>query len=138
MRAAAIAMLMAIFVAVPLLGGCPTLGLTPTISKEALDKEPTMTEAEKNAWAAVAEAYTTITAVDRVIESNAKEGLWASKAEAQSYLAKAKDARKKVNEARLFLKAGDWSSAENQAQAIQAVLVVLQREVVRERKKESP
>jgi len=96
------------------------------------------TSTESSAVAAVRrvidEGYATLTSLNRVIASNAREGVW-TKSQAQSYLNQTREVGGKLDKARDALALGDIADAKNQAELTRVLLVELQRRVAAEARK---
>lgn len=90
--------------------------------------EQQSTKPQDIARVAVDEANAALTALNRVISSNVKNGVW-TKPQAQSFLDTSKEYGKQVDRAREALRLGDFTDAEARAKTVKALIIVLQRKV---------
>jgi len=116
-----------------LLPGCGSLGtVQPTPGAAAATALP---EAGKQAQLAINEANVTLTTAAVVIRGNIKDQIW-TKEQAQSYLDKVKLYRKDVDRAQEAVDAGNFITANGQANAVRSLIVILHREVAAQARKE--
>ena len=81
------------------------------------------------------EANVAIVAAYRVIGQNVKDGIW-TKEQAQGYHNKVTDMRRRVDEAQRLVDLGEFGKGKTQAEAVQALIVILHREIAAQARKE--
>jgi hypothetical protein len=80
---------------------------------------------------ALIKAYVTLDAVDLDIKQTAPTGIW-TKAQAQSYLDRSKDARKKLDKAWEVFASGDYQSALSSANVTATLITDLEQELAKQ------
>ena len=95
----------------------------------------TLPEAGKQAQVAVNEANLALTAAANVIAGNVKGAIW-TKAQAQGYLDKVKEYAKRVDRAQELVRLGQFDLGKTQADSVQALILILHREVAAQARKE--
>jgi len=116
-----------------LLAGCGVggvLNVEPLHTPIVVESEDAAVKAFRIARNAVDEANAELTAVNRVIDSNAKAGIW-TKEQAQGYLNQSKAFGRDVDKAQDSLLLGNLNDASVRAAAIKALILQLQLEVAK-------
>jgi hypothetical protein len=111
-------------------GGLPGVSTQPLHAPVVVENEDAAVKAFRLARNSVDEANADLTALNRVIASNATAGIW-TKSQAQGYLNRSKDFGKQVDQARAALLVGDLNDATVKAAAIKALIVQLQLELAK-------
>jgi hypothetical protein len=120
--------------ALAILSGCAlfTPYQAPVSQKAPVVCEAVTAEGAKTACAEAGDvlikAYVTLAAVNQDIKETAPTGVW-TKAQAQGYLDRSKDARQRLDKAWTIFAAGDYQSALSQANITTTLLVALEKEV---------
>jgi PBP1b-binding outer membrane lipoprotein LpoB len=117
-----------------MLGGCSMFG--PLETATPMSVPTTLPEAGRQAQLAINEANLALTAAANVIAANVKDGIW-TKAQAQGYLDKVREYAKQVDRAQEAVRLGQFSTAQAQANAVQALILILHREAAAQARKES-
>ena len=105
----------------PQAGGIPVSQALPPLGQQAQN--------------AINESNVAIAAAYRVITQNVKEGIWI-KSEAQSYHNKVTDMRRRVDDAQRLVDLGEFGKGKTEAEAAQALLLILHREIAAQARKE--
>ena len=85
---------------------------------------------------AINEANVAIVAAYLVIGQNAKERIW-TKEQAQGYHNKVTDTRRRVDDAQRLVDLGEFGKGKTEAEAAQALLIILHREIAAQARKEA-
>ena len=82
------------------------------------------------------EANVAIVAAYRVIGQNVKERIW-TKEQAQGYFNKVTHTRRRVDDAQRLVDLGEFGKGKTEAEAAQALLIILHREIAAQARKEA-
>ena len=106
---------------VPQAGGIPVSQALPPLGQQAQN--------------VINESNVAIVAAYKVITQNVKEGIW-TKSQAQNYHNKVTDMSRRVDDAQRLVDLGEFGKGKTEAEAAQALLLILHREIAAQARKE--